>query len=147
MPIGDPRDGFFYPNLTLMIDSYILCHNFEGKHSRERTHGLQCMTRFYSGGYRGDSCGSLEPPFETKYYSIFMRNFQKNQHKISNNQVQFSNRTPLCKFEPSIKKSWFRPCFYYLFYFIFMDQPIWESYGTRLHSPYGSHMGAHMGPI
>ena len=24
MPNGDPRDGFFYPTLTLMIDSYIL---------------------------------------------------------------------------------------------------------------------------
>ena len=24
MPIGDPHDGFFYPNLTLMTDSYIL---------------------------------------------------------------------------------------------------------------------------
>ena len=23
MPIGDPRDGFFYPTLTLMIDPYI----------------------------------------------------------------------------------------------------------------------------
>ena len=23
MPIGDPRDGLFYPTLTLMIDSYI----------------------------------------------------------------------------------------------------------------------------
>ena len=23
MPIGDPGDGFFYPTLTLMIDSYI----------------------------------------------------------------------------------------------------------------------------
>ena len=23
MPHGDPRDGFFYPTLTLMIDSYI----------------------------------------------------------------------------------------------------------------------------
>ena len=22
MPNGDPRDGFFYPTLTLMIDSY-----------------------------------------------------------------------------------------------------------------------------
>ena len=22
MPIGDPQDGFFYPTLTLMIDSY-----------------------------------------------------------------------------------------------------------------------------
>ena len=24
MPNGDPRDGFFYPTLTLMMDSYIL---------------------------------------------------------------------------------------------------------------------------
>ena len=24
MPIGDPRDGFFYPTLTLMMDTYIL---------------------------------------------------------------------------------------------------------------------------
>ena len=24
MPIGDPPDRFFYPNLTLMIDSYCL---------------------------------------------------------------------------------------------------------------------------
>ena len=24
MPIGDPRDGFYYPILTLMIDSYKL---------------------------------------------------------------------------------------------------------------------------
>ena len=22
MPIGNPRDGFFYPTLTLMMDSY-----------------------------------------------------------------------------------------------------------------------------
>ena len=27
MPIGDPRVGFFYPTLTLMIDSYILSKN------------------------------------------------------------------------------------------------------------------------
>ena len=24
MPNGDPRDKFFYPNLTLIIDSYII---------------------------------------------------------------------------------------------------------------------------
>ena len=24
MPISDPRDGFFYPTLALMIDSYVL---------------------------------------------------------------------------------------------------------------------------
>ena len=26
MPNGDPRDGFFYSNLILMIDSNSLCH-------------------------------------------------------------------------------------------------------------------------
>ena len=27
MPICDPRDGFFFPTLTLMMDSYILAQN------------------------------------------------------------------------------------------------------------------------
>ena len=76
-----------------------------------------------------------------------MRNFKQNQHKLSNNHVQFSNRNLLCKFEPPSKKSWIRPCFYHLFYLIYMGQPIWDPYGTRLHCPYGSHTGAHMGPI
>ena len=66
-------------------------------------------------------------PLLRQYYSTFMRNFQKNQHKLSNHQVQFSNPPPPhCKFEPPSKKSWIRPYFYYLFY---------------LHGP------AHMGPI
>ena len=86
-------------------------------------------------------------PHLRQNYSIFMRNFKQNQHKLSNNHVQFSNRNPLCKFEPPSKKSWIRPCFYHLFYFIYMGQPIWDPYGTRLHCPYGSHTGAHMGPI
>ena len=43
-------------------------------------------------------------------YSIFMANFQKNQEKIANNQVQSTNQTSLCKFEPPTKKSWIRPC-------------------------------------
>ena len=80
-------------------------------------------------------------------YSIFMRNFKQNQHKLLNKHVQFSNRNLLCKFEPPSKKSWIRPCFYHLFYFIYMGQPIWDPYGTRLHCLYGSHMGANMGPI
>ena len=83
-------------------------------------------------------------PHLRQNYSIFMRNFKQNQHKLSNNHVQFSNRNLLCKFEPPSKKSWIRPCFYHLFYFIYMGQPIWDPYGTRLHCPY---TGAHMGPI
>ena len=44
-------------------------------------------------------------------------------------------------------KSWIRSRFYYLFYFIYMGQPIWDPYGTRLHSLYGSDMGTHIGPV
>ena len=29
MPIGDPRDGFFFPTLSLMINSYNLHYNEE----------------------------------------------------------------------------------------------------------------------
>ena len=57
------------------------------------------MASFYSCGYRGDSCGSLEPPFETKLFHL-MRNFKLNKHKLSNNHIQFSNQNLLCKFEP-----------------------------------------------
>ena len=32
-------------------------------------------------------------------------------------------------------------------YFIYMGQPIWDPYGTRLHCPYGSPNGTHIGPI
>ena len=84
-------------------------------------------------------------PHLRQNYSIFMRNFKQNQHKLSNNHVQFSNRNLVCKFEPPSKKSWIRPRFYHLFHFIYMGQPIWDPYETRLHCTYGSHMGAHMG--
>ena len=75
-------------------------------------------------------------------YSIFMSNFKQKQHKLSNNHVQFSNRNLLCKFEPPSKTSWIRPCFYHLFYFIYMGQPIWDPYRTRLHCPYGCPYGS-----
>ena len=81
-------------------------------------------------------------PHLRQNYSIIMRNFKQNQHKLSNNHVQFSNPNLLCKFEPPSKKSWIRPCFYllyHLFYFIYMGQPIWD--------PYGTGCTAHMGPI
>ena len=32
MPNGDPRDGFFYPTLTLMIDSYMLTVDYIEAH-------------------------------------------------------------------------------------------------------------------
>ena len=77
----------------------------------------------------------LNPHLRQNYF-IFIRNFNQNQHKLSNNHVQFSNGNLLCKFEPPNKKSWIRPCFNHLFYFIYMGQPIWDPYGTRLHCPY-----------
>ena len=36
-------------------------------------------------------------------YSIFMRNFKQNQHKLSNIHAQFSNPNLHCKFEPPSK--------------------------------------------
>ena len=86
-------------------------------------------------------------PHLRQNYSIFMWNFKQHQHNLSNNHIQFSNRNLLCKFEPLSKQLWIRPCFYHLFYSIYMGQPIWDPYGVRLYCPYGSHMGAHMGPI
>ena len=71
----------------------------------------------------------------TQNYSNFRRNFQKNQHKISNFQVQFSNRTLICKSEPSNKKSWIRTSFYYLFY---LHGPAHMEPGCA------PHMGAHI---
>ena len=38
-----------------------------------------------------------------------MGNFKKNQEKLMNNQVKLTNPTPLCKFEPPIKKFWIPP--------------------------------------
>ena len=101
------------------------------------------MASFYSCGYRVNSCGSLEPHLRQNY-SIFTRNFKQNQHKLSNNHVQFSNPNILCKFEPTSKKSWIRPCFYHSFYFIYMGQPISDPYGTLLHCPYGCPHGSHI---
>ena len=36
-------------------------------------------------------------PHLRQNYSIFMRNFKQNQHKLSNYHVQFSNPNLLCK--------------------------------------------------
>ena len=82
-------------------------------------------------------------PYLRQNYSIFMRNLKQNQHKLPNNDIQFSNRDFLCKFELPCKKSWTRPCFYHLFYFIYMGQPIWDPYGTHMEPG----CTAHMGPI
>ena len=59
-----------------------------------------------SGRSRG---GCLNTPLKRNYF-IFMENFQKKQEKLISNVVELTNRTPLCKFEPPIKKSWICPC-------------------------------------
>ena len=59
-----------------------------------------------SGGSRGGSGGSseppwLEPPWRQNYF-IFMGCFKKNYAKST-------KRTPLGKFEPPLQKSWIHP--------------------------------------
>ena len=70
-------------------------------------------------------------------YSFFMRNFKQNQHKLSNNHVQFSNRNLLAGNPGSAPAS--------TIYFILFT---WASpYGTHMEPGCTAHMGAHMGPI
>ena len=67
------------------------------------------------------------PHLLRKTYFIFMRNFQKNQHKISNYQVQFSNQTPPPPFvnlNPLARNPRSAPVS--TIYFIYMGQPIWN---------------------
>ena len=83
-------------------------------------------------------------PHLRQNYSIFMRNFKQNQQKLSNNHIQFSNWNFFCKFEPPSKKSWIRPCFCHLLYFIYLGQPIWDPVALPIWvatwDPYGSHI-------
>ena len=48
-----------------------------------------------SGGSRGGSRGSLEPPFELNYF-IFMGNFRKNEAKLGK-RTPFLNLNPLSR--------------------------------------------------
>ena len=41
MPIGDPRDRFFYPTVTLMMDSYILKQEANWKNTRIKEYHLK----------------------------------------------------------------------------------------------------------
>ena len=49
----------------------------------------------FSGGYRGGSGGSLEPPLELNYF-IFMGNFRKNEAKLRK-RTPFLNLNPLSR--------------------------------------------------
>ena len=67
---------------------------------------------------KGSSGGSREcssPPLRQNGF-IFMENVPKIR-KNNKYSGKFTNRTPLCKFEPLVKNSWIRPwvvCFYHL---------------------------------
>ena len=50
---------------------------------------------------------SNPPPLEKKIFH-FHGVFSEKSGKITNIHVQLTNQTPLCKFEPAIKKSWIR---------------------------------------
>ena len=58
--------------------------------------------RAFSGGFR-------ESSLETKLFHFHGEFSEKSKIYIINNQVKLTNRTPLYKFEPPIKKSWIRP--------------------------------------
>ena len=86
----------------------------------------------------------LNPPLKQNY-SIFMRNFQKNQHKISNYQVQVSNN-PLYKFTPLARTlDPLRLLLVILFYLHGPAHmgPIWN----RLHYPYWCPHGSYIDKI
>ena len=55
MPNGDPRDGFFYPTLTLNIDSYILTQKHTGQCKRTGGCYNELVVAFFStgGGVKG----------------------------------------------------------------------------------------------
>ena len=70
-------------------------------------------------------------------YSILMGNFKQNQHKLSNNHVQFSNRNLLCKFDPLARNPGSAPA--PIIYFILFT---WASpYGTHMEPDCTAHMG------
>ena len=78
-------------------------------------------------------------PHLRQNYSIFMRNFKQNQHKLSNNHVQFSIETSFVNLNPLARNPGSAPAS--TIYFILFT---WAS-------PYGTHMEpgctVHMGPI
>ena len=61
----------------------------------------QCRLRCALKDPDGFGClgGVQESPLRQNYF-IFMENFQKNQEKLTNNQVKIVNQIPLCKFDP-----------------------------------------------
>ena len=84
----------------------------------------------------------LKPPLRQNY-SIFMRNFQENQYKTSNYQVQFSNRTPFVNLHPFARNV--GSAHASTIYFILLT---WASpNGTHMEPGCTLHMGAHMGHI
>ena len=83
-------------------------------------------------------------PHLRQNYSIFMRNFKQNQHKLSNNHVEFSNRNLLCKFDPPPARNPGSAPASTIYFILFT----WASpYGTHMEPCFIAHMGAHMGPI
>ena len=64
MPNGDPRDGFFYPTLTLMTDSFILTSVLFGADYPHLLH-----SQYREGGVHGR--GSDEQTSHTDKLSVY----------------------------------------------------------------------------
>ena len=90
------------------------------------------MTSFYSGGYRGDTCGSLEPPFETKLFHIHDEFPEKSVYSIKLSGTIFKSN-PFVNLNPLARNPGYAPAS--AIYSILFT---WAS---------TAHMGAHMGPI
>ena len=104
------------------------------------------MTCFYSGGYRGDSYGSLDPPPPLRQNpSIFLSNFQKNQHRISNNQSQLPNRPPPHFVNLNPYQEILDSPLLLLFILFYHSVFTWAiPYGTHMEPGCTPHMGAHI---
>ena len=108
------------------------------------------LGNFYSGGYRGDSRGSLEPPFETKlfhFHEEFPKKKQKNKKNNSINyqiiRYNFQIKAPFVNLNPLARNPGSAPVSTILFYL--HGLVTWASpYGTQLHCPYGCPYGSHI---
>ena len=61
MPIGDPGDGFFYPTLTHMMDSYNLIPIFVICFSAEKDYDIMLKSKVKEGGQKVNTFITVKP--------------------------------------------------------------------------------------
>ena len=73
MSIGDPRDKFFYPTLTLMIDFYILHENIVVEYLKQK---LNDTVFLYKNKFFLQATISLQTKTGIKYQNVETRRAQ-----------------------------------------------------------------------